>query len=45
MRISGTAPSSVIYSQTEKFQKLESVVPKVSKQPEVKRDGVINLQN
>ena len=28
MRISGTEPSSVILSQTKKFQKLESVVPK-----------------
>ena len=32
MRISGTELSSVILSQTIKFQKLESNVPKVPKQ-------------
>ena len=45
MRILGTKPSSVILSQTKKFQKLESGVPKVPKQSEAKRDGVINPQN
>ena len=45
MRISGTEPSSVILSQTMEFQKLESDVPKVPKQVEAKRDGVINPQN
>ena len=45
MRISGTEPSSVTLSQTMKFQKLESDVPKVPKQVEAKRDGVINPQN
>ena len=45
MRISGIEPSSVILSQTMKFQKLESDVPKVPKQAEAKRDGVINPQN
>ena len=45
MRISGTEPSSAILSQTKKFQKLESGVPKVPKQAEAKRDGVINPQN
>ena len=45
MRISGTEPSSVMLSQTMEFQKLESDVPKVPKQFEAKRDGVINPQN
>ena len=40
MRISGTEPSSVILSQTVK-----SVVQKVPKQAEAKRDDVINPQN
>ena len=40
MRISGTEPSPVILSQTKSFQKLESTVPKVSKQAEAKKDGV-----
>ena len=44
MRISGTEPSSVILSQTKKFQKLESDIPKVPKQAEAKRDGVIYPQ-
>ena len=44
MRISGTEPSSVILSLTKKFQKLESDIPKVQKQAEAKRDGVINPQ-
>ena len=45
MRISGTEPSSVILSQTMKFKKLKSNDPKVPKQAEAKRDGVINPQN
>ena len=45
MRISGTEPSSVILSQTESFQKLKIDAPKVPKQGEAKRDGVINPQN
>ena len=45
MRISGTEPSSVILSQTMKFKKLKSDYPKVPKQAEAKRDGVINPQN
>ena len=46
MRISGTEPSSVILSQTMKFKKLEeSDAPKVPKQAEAKRDGVINPHN
>ena len=45
MRISGTEPSSVIRSLTKLFQKLENVFPKLSKQAEAKRDGVINSQN
>ena len=45
MRISGTEPSSVILSQTKKFKKLKSDDPKVPKQAEAKRDGVINQQN
>ena len=36
MRISGTEPSSVILSQTKKFQKLKSDAPKVSNQLNVK---------
>ena len=42
MRISGTEPSSVILSRTMKFKKLKSDDPKVPKQAEAKRDGVIN---
>ena len=45
MRISGTEPSSVILSQIMKFKKLRSDDPKVPKQAEAKRDGVINPQN
>ena len=45
MRISGTEPSSVILSQRMKFEKLKSDDPKVPKQAEAKRDGVINPQN
>ena len=45
MRISGTEPSSVILSQTMKFQKLKIDDPKVTKQVEAKRVGVINPQN
>ena len=41
MRISGTEPSSVILCETEKFQKLKIDAPKVPKQAEAKRDGVI----
>ena len=41
MRISGTEPSSVILSQTIKFNKLKSDDLKVSKQAEAKRDSVI----
>ena len=39
----GTEPSSVIPSQTMLFKKLNNEYPKVSKQAEVKRDGVIQL--
>ena len=45
MRISGTEPSSVILSQTKKFQNLTIDAPKVSKQTEAKWDGIINQQN
>ena len=45
VRISGTEPSSVILSRTMKFKKLKSDDPKVPKQAEAKRDGVINPQN
>ena len=46
MRISGTEPSSVILSQTKEFQMLKiDAPPKVPKQAEAKRDGVINPQN
>ena len=41
MRISGTEPLSVILSQRQ-FQKLNIDAPKVPKQTEAKRDGVIN---
>ena len=44
MRISGTEPSSVILNQTIKFKKLKTDDPKVPKQAEAKRDGVINPQ-
>ena len=39
MRISGTAPSSVILSQTMQFQKLESDVPKVRNK--LKQKGMV----
>ena len=46
MRILGTEPSSVILSQTKSFQNVMKIdVPKVPKQAEAKRDGVINPQN
>ena len=45
MRISGTEPSSVILCRIEKLQKLTINVPKVPKQAEAKRDGVINPEN
>ena len=45
MRISGNEPSSAILSQTKKDKKLKSDAQKRPKQAEVKRDGVINLQN
>ena len=45
MRILGTEPSSVILGQTMKFKKLKSDDPKVPKQVEGKRDGVINPEN
>ena len=45
MCISGNEPSSVILSQTMSFKKLQSDDPKVPKQAEAKRDGVINPQN
>ena len=45
MRISGAEPSSMILSQTMKFKKLKSDDPKVFKQAEAKRDGVINPQD
>ena len=44
MRISGNAPSSVILRQTF-ISKVGNVDPKVSRQAEAKRDGVINPQN
>ena len=43
MRISGIEPSSVI--QTKWFQNLDSCVPKVPKQANAKKDGVISPQN
>ena len=45
MRISGNEPSSVILSQTMWIQKVENDCPKVTKQGEAKRDGVINPKN
>ena len=45
MHILGTEPSSVILSQTKQLQILESGVPKLPKQFEAKRDGVINRRN
>ena len=45
MRISDNEPSSEILSQTMLFKKLKSDYPKMPKQAEAKRDGVINPQN
>ena len=45
MLISGTEPSTVILSQTKKFQKFDSDVPKVPKQAVARKDGVKNKQN
>ena len=45
MRISGTEPSSVILSQTNKFKKLKCDAQKVPYQAKANRDGVLNLQN
>ena len=45
MRISGTEPSSVIFSKTKLLKMLKRDTPKVPKQAEVKRDCVINQQN
>ena len=45
MRISGTEPSSVIISQTMWFKKVDKWCPKLPKQAEAKRDGVMNPQN
>ena len=45
MRISGTEPSSVILSQTMEFKKLKIDTPKLPKQADAKRDGVINPKN
>ena len=44
MRISGNEPSSVILLQVV-GSKVENVDPRVSKEAESKRDGVINPQN
>ena len=45
MRIPGTELSSVILSQPRSFKSCKNDAPKVSKQAEDKRDGVINPQN
>ena len=45
MRISGTELSSAILRLTHSITKVKSNDQKVPKQPETKRDGVINLQN
>ena len=45
MRIPDTEPSSVILSQTKYFNMLKSDTPKMPKQAEAKRDGLINQQN
>ena len=45
MRISGIEPSSLILGQTMKFKKRRCDDPKVPKQAETKRDGVINPKN
>ena len=44
IRISGNETSLVILRQTEWFSKVENVDPKVPKQAEGKRDGVITNQ-
>ena len=44
MHITGTKPLSVILRQTNKFSKLKRGAPRVQKQAEVERDGVINTQ-
>ena len=45
MRISGIETSSVILSQSKKLKRLKNNGPKVPKEAEAKRDGVINPQN
>ena len=45
MRVSGTEPSSVIFSQTKRFKNVENWCQKVFTQAKAKRDGVINKQN
>ena len=45
MRISGTEPSSMLRSKREFYKRLKSDVPKMPKQTEAKRNGVINPQN
>ena len=45
MRISGIELLSVILSQRKKLKGLKNNVPKVPKEAEAKRDGVINPQN
>ena len=44
MRISGIEPSSVILSQRKYLKNFNNYAPKVPKEDEVKRDGVINPQ-
>ena len=39
MRISGTEPSSMILSQTNKFKKMKSYAPKVPKQAKAIPEG------
>ena len=45
MRIPGIEPSSVILGKKEWSSKVKNSGPKVPKQAEAKRDGVINPQN
>ena len=45
MRITSTATSLVILSQTKWIQKLKMIARKCEKQAEAKRDGVINPYN
>ena len=45
MRISGNELSSVILGQKKSILKVENNGPKVPKQAEAKRDGVITPQN